>query len=105
MGIDHILRSRALAIPAACLMLFSVPLTAQERFGEINGTATDPSGAVLPDVTVTATNAATQRAFTTRTSGDGLYVIRQLEPGTYSVKFQLTGFAVYQLAQVDLAAG
>ena len=105
MDIHHILRSRALAIPAACLMLFSVPLTAQERFGEINGTATDPSGAVLPDVTVTATNAATQRAFTTRTSGDGLYVIRQLEPGTYSVKFELTGFTAYQLAQVDLAAG
>ena len=64
-------RSMAIALLCACLMLLSVPLGAQERFGELSGTATDPSGAVLPDATVTATNATTQRAYTTRTSSDG----------------------------------
>ena len=64
-----------------------------------------PSGAVLPDATVTATNATTQRAYTTRTSSDGTYVIRQLEPGFYSVKFELAGFTPYQVARVELLAG
>jgi hypothetical protein len=87
------------------LMLLSVPAAAQERFGELNGTATDPSGAVLPDVTVTATNTTTQRAYNTRTGTDGTFIIRQLEPGFYSVKFELSGFTTYQVAQVELAAG
>ncbi|HYP07086.1 MAG TPA: TonB-dependent receptor [Bryobacteraceae bacterium] len=86
-------------------MLLSVPVDAQERFGELNGTATDPSGAVLPDVAVTATNTTTQRVVTTRTGADGTYVLRQLEPGFYSVKFEVTGFTPYQVAQVELLAG
>ena len=32
-------------------------------------------------------------------------IIRQLEPGFYSVKFELSGFTTYQVAQVELAAG
>jgi len=99
------LRSTAIAVLCACLMLVSVPLFAQERFGELNGQATDPSGAVLPDATVTATNSSTQRAYTTRTGTDGTYVLRQLEPGIYSIKFELTGFTPYQVAQIELTAG
>jgi hypothetical protein len=96
---------RTFALIGALLMLLSVPAAAQERFGELNGTATDPSGAVLPDVTVTATNTTTQRAYSTRTGTDGTFIIRQLEPGFYSVKFVLSGFTTYQVAQVELAAG
>ena len=96
---------RAFAPLCAFLMLLTVPATAQERFGELNGTATDSSGAVLPDVAVTATNTTTQRAYTTRTGTEGTYIIRQLEPGFYSVKFDLSGFTSYQVAQVELAAG
>ncbi|HYI97717.1 MAG TPA: hypothetical protein VEX68_29525, partial [Bryobacteraceae bacterium] len=55
-------RSTGLALLCACFALLSVPAPAQERFGEVNGTATDPSGAVLPGVAVTATNTTTQRA-------------------------------------------
>src|SRR6476620_7005700 len=96
---------RAFALIGAFLLLLTVPSAAQERFGELSGTATDPSGAVLPDVAVTATNTATQRAYTTRTGGDGTYIIRQLEPGIYSLKFELTGFTIQQVAQVELTAG
>jgi Carboxypeptidase regulatory-like domain/TonB-dependent Receptor Plug Domain len=98
-------RVRALARVSTCLMLLSVPALAQERFGEINGTATDPSGAVLPNVAVTATNNATQRTATTQTGGDGNYVLRQLEPGRYTVKFERTGFTVFQVPDVELLAG
>ena len=96
---------RVFALICAFLLLLSVPSTGQERFGELNGTATDPSGAVLPDVAVTATNISTQRAYTTRTGGDGTYILRQLEPGAYSIKFELSGFTTHQVAQVELTAG
>src|SRR5438132_1148215 len=105
MEIHPFRRGMAAALLAVCLLLLSVPSAAQERFGEINGTATDPTGAVLPDVAVTATNTSTQRAFTTRTSSDGTYVVRQLEPGAYSIRFERTGFTAFQVARVDLAAG
>ena len=58
---------------------------AQERFGEINGTATDASGAVVPDVNITLTNKGTGRVYTTKTSGAGLYFFRDIEPGRYSL--------------------
>src|SRR5438105_65608 len=78
---------------------------AQERFGEINGVATDPSGAVLPNVGVTLTNQSTHRAFTTKTGGDGAYVARDLEPGRYTVRFDLAGFTPFQVPDVNLLVG
>lgn len=45
-----------LALFFSTLLVLSLPAFGQERFGEINGTATDPSGAVLPNVTVTLRN-------------------------------------------------
>lgn len=42
-----------------CLLLGLAGLaSAQERFGEINGVATDPSGAVQPNVNITVNNEA-----------------------------------------------
>jgi hypothetical protein len=77
----------------------------QERFGELNGTATDATGAVLPNVTVTMTNNTTGRVYTTKTVSDGTYVIRDLEPGIYTVSFELTGFTKKQVPDVLVQAG
>ena len=105
MKFNPIFGGGAFASFCAGLLLFSFPVAAQERFGELNGTVTDPTGAVLPDVSVTATNSTTQRGYTSHTGGDGSYVLRQLEPGSYSVKFDLKGFTPYQVARVELLAG
>ncbi|MBL8219441.1 MAG: carboxypeptidase regulatory-like domain-containing protein, partial [Bryobacterales bacterium] len=89
-----------------CLtMLLCTAAWGQERFGEINGTATDPSGAVIPNVTVTVTNKGTGRVFQTQTGSDGRYVARNLEPGRYSVKFEMQGFAAHEAADVSLLLG
>jgi len=68
-------------------------LSAQERFVQIQGTATDPSGASIPKATVAATNVDTGRVYNTATGSDGKYVIRDAEPGRYKVEFQADGFA------------
>ncbi|MCC6859418.1 MAG: carboxypeptidase regulatory-like domain-containing protein, partial [Bryobacterales bacterium] len=80
-------------------------LFAQERSGEMNGTARDQSKAVVPGVDVRAMHKETGRVFTTSTGGDGAYVIRALEPGRYSVMFQVTGFSPVEYADVIVTSG
>src|SRR5437867_3387662 len=65
---------------------------AQEFRGAITGRVNDKSGGVLPGVTVTATNVATNVSSTTVTTGEGLYTIPYLTPGTYTVAAELSGF-------------
>lgn len=89
----------------ACLLLANLPLLGQERFSDLTGVATDSSGAVLPNVTVTITNRASSRVLTTKTGGDGSYVARELEPGRYSVKFELQGFSAFEVPDVILILG
>jgi len=79
--------------------------TAQERFSEINGTAMDSSGGVLPNVKVTVTNRVTGRVTETTTTGSGAYQARNLEPGKYMVRFELKGFSTYEVPEVNLLLG
>src|SRR5687768_6913608 len=87
------------------LLMTGMVAVGQERFGELNGTATDATGAVLPNVTVSMTNNTTGRNYTTKTVSDGSYVVRDLEPGIYTVSFELTGFTKKQIADVLVQAG
>ncbi|MBI2687456.1 MAG: TonB-dependent receptor [Acidobacteria bacterium] len=80
-------------------------LSAQERFGEIIGTATDPSGAVLPNVSVKVTNKTSLRVVETTTGNSGDYSVRNLDPGRYSVRFMAKGFGTYEVADVALLLG
>ena len=84
---------RILAAAAAVLLLLARPVAAQERFGGLTGIVTDSSGAVLPGTTVTVTNKSTGAARSVVTSGDGLYVVPDLDPGRYSLVMELAGFA------------
>jgi hypothetical protein len=60
--------------------------------GSIQGTVTDPNGAVVPNATVTAENVATKVKTTKQTNEAGLYVINAMPPGEYNVLVSLTGF-------------
>src|ERR1017187_1823802 len=61
--------------------------------GDLVGTVLDASGAALPNVTVSATNAATNVKFTGITNASGEYRIGNLPPGTYDVSASAKGFA------------
>jgi hypothetical protein len=69
------------------LIVFSglvfTPASAQERTGELSGTVTDASKAVVPGATVSVTNRASNRVLTVKTGGDGTWIAPQLEPGRY----------------------
>ena len=66
------------------VLLFCAIAQAQFRAG-IQGTVSDPSGAVIPGVQVTLTNNETQKKQTTTSSGEGFYRFNGLPPGTYTV--------------------
>src|SRR6187399_3179129 len=67
-------------------------LQAQERTGTITGELKDASGGVLPGATVILTNKATGRVTTVATDGSGMYRV-ELDPGVYTVRFEMSGFA------------
>jgi hypothetical protein len=79
------------------LLLFAVllafPLSALAQFNaSVQGTVTDPSGAVIPNATVTVTNQATLVGRSTQTSSNGFYNVTALPPGTYTVQVKVSGF-------------
>jgi hypothetical protein len=70
----------------------------------ITGTAKDPSGAVLPGVTVEATSPALiERVRSVVTDDTGQYRIVDLRPGTYIVTFTLPGFSTFRREGIELS--
>ncbi|MBI4477779.1 MAG: TonB-dependent receptor, partial [Acidobacteria bacterium] len=61
--------------------------------GSITGTVVDNTGAVLPGVSVSATSSALIGEQTAITNAQGQYRFPSLPPGTYTLKFELSGFA------------
>jgi hypothetical protein len=74
------------------LLLLSACAYAVEVTARIKGTVTDPTGAVLPNITVTATNQDTGVITTTTTIANGDYIFQKLPIGTYSVSAAAPGF-------------
>jgi hypothetical protein len=67
------------------LVLVAVSALAQTTNGNIQGSVTDQSGAVLPKAKVTATNIDTGTVVVTQSTDAGVYYIANLPPGRYSV--------------------
>ena len=70
----------------------AVPSFAQAIFGSIQGTVSDETGAVVPNVRITARNVNTGVAVTVQTNDRGLYFLGELRPGQYDVEAESSGF-------------
>src|SRR3981081_3015110 len=93
-------------ITALAVVLATVSGAAAQEFrGAITGRVNDKSGGVLPGVTVTATNVATNVSSTTVTTGEGLFTIPYLIPGTYTVAAELSGFKKAVREGLDVRIG
>jgi hypothetical protein len=79
-------------IPA--ILLICASTFAQINFGRILGKVTDPSGAVVAGATVTVTNSGTNVSRTLTTDTSGAFVAAALDPGTYTVRVEASGFKV-----------
>ena len=84
---------------SVCVLLFVVALLNSQSLGAqtagtgaLTGTIKDPSGAVIPNATVTATSLDTGAARTATTGADGTYKFNLLPPGNYKVRIEASGF-------------
>src|SRR5581483_6624914 len=88
-----------------CLLMATLALTsalAQTVTGSITGVVNDPSGAVVVGATVTAENTATGVKTTAQTNGAGVYTIRFLPVGTYTLAVDAKGFAPAKMAPFSI---
>jgi Carboxypeptidase regulatory-like domain len=96
-------RLRFLFVLLVSLIGFSAATFAQQA--TIVGTVTDPSGAVVPNVTVTVTDTDTGVAHVIPTNNDGQYVSVDLPVGHYQVKAEAKGFKVAERKGIILTVG
>ena len=79
----------------AFVVLSCISLSAQQITGNISGTVTDPSGAVIRGAAVTAQQAETGLSRKTTTDRDGNYVLMELPVGHYRLQVSAKGFQEY----------
>jgi hypothetical protein len=94
-----------LVVGAFLSVLSAAPLFAQGALSEVNGTAVDQSGALLPGVTVTLTEESTGLVRTVVTNEAGRWVLPALQPGRYTVKAELAGFQTQNRAGLVVNVG
>jgi hypothetical protein len=97
-----LLRGAAMWMLAGALLLAAA--WAQQAPGALSGRVLDPSGAVVPDTTVTVVSRAGARRSAV-SDAQGVYILRQLPPGSYAVQAQSPGFADFHRQNVRIIAG
>lgn len=92
---------RAFAALVFASLLCAPVLQAQYR-ASIQGTVTDPTGAVIPGVNVALTNHATNHKQTTVSNGAGIYNFGALPPGTFTITAERKGFTTKTFTNVQI---
>src|SRR5438105_68982 len=96
------------AVPCVILFFLSIllcspgVLRAQGDRGTITGLVTDPTGAAVPDVEVTAKHAGTNIQTTATTGPTGVYTLLRLPIGAYTLTARKTGFRGYQQSEISV---
>jgi Carboxypeptidase regulatory-like domain/TonB dependent receptor len=90
---------------AACFLFIASYVSAQTPSGEITGQVLDPSGSVVPGVTVTLINPATNAVRVVHTNDSGWYFVPALQPGVYNLKVELSGFRTLERKDVQVQVG
>ena len=76
--------------------LLGVRVAQAQSTGEITGTVTDPSGAVVPNVDVKITSVETGASHATKSNGAGIFDFPSLDNGDYNMSASITGFQAYR---------
>jgi hypothetical protein len=95
---------RGLSVGVLSVLLTTTAAFAQAT-AELSGRVTDESGAVLPGVTVTATQTDIGTTRTVVTDGNGQWVMTNLPTGPYRLEVSLQGFRTYVQTGIQLQVG
>ncbi|MBO0857480.1 MAG: TonB-dependent receptor [Chloracidobacterium sp.] len=87
----------SILFPKSAVLLLLLPMAAAISYGQtptatLSGVVHTMQSEVLKDATVTATNNATGKARQVKTDKDGRYVFALLDPGSYDLQVQASGF-------------
>ena len=93
------------ALFAVVVVLLVAPQVWAQATAQVNGTVADASGAVLPGVTVTATQTETGFRRESVTDGAGAYALLNLPTGPYRIEAVLSGFRTFSQTGVVLQVG
>ena len=96
---------RRLIVAVLFVLSVGLPAMAQTFRGAINGTVTDPSGAVVPNAQVKAISKATAIEHATLSTSDGQFAFQDLPVGTYKVVVAAQGFPVLTVDNVLVEQG
>ncbi len=95
---------RLASVAALCASAFMAGAQ-NTNSGDIRGTVTDPSGAVIPGVTVTVVDIDKQVTRTFHTDGAGLYDTSQIVPDHYKLTFAKDGFTTLVRGPINVDVG
>jgi outer membrane receptor protein involved in Fe transport len=84
-------------------VILSAPAFCQ--FAAVIGRVVDSTGAVLPDVKITARNSATSAVTSTMTNGEGYFALSNLPVGGYTLQAEKAGFNKEQTGDLKLQVG
>src|SRR5262245_9111161 len=84
------------------VLLLAAPAAAQTSSASIVGRVTDPTGAVVPGVTVKVVNADTNASRQVVSNEVGDYTVPYLNPGRYTLDASIPGFRSYRRAEIVL---
>jgi hypothetical protein len=96
---------KRLVLAILVVLSLAAAANAQTFRGAINGTVIDPSGAVVPNAAVKATEGNTGIDHNTVTTSDGAFSFQDIPLGFYKVSVTASGFPVYTVDKVEVTAG
>ena len=96
---------RRFTLAILVVLSLAVAADAQTFRGSINGTVTDPSGSVVLNAQVKATETATGIDHNTVTTSEGQFSFQDIPLGFYRVSVTAAGFPVYAVDKVEVSAG
>jgi hypothetical protein len=107
MSFSYVFRSLFPLLCVACLSIDSIAAAglSQTSTATLTGIVQDPTGAILPNVTISVTNTDWNTGYSTRTNEAGNYALPALSPGNYSIVATLPGFKRFTRDGVVLQVG
>ncbi len=95
----------SLSVLILAVLLPASTLAQATYTAQLRGTVKDATGAVVPKVTITATNPATEVSETVTTDEVGRYIFPALRPAFYNLKVEAAGFKTIVRSNVELRVG
>ena len=96
-------RSLLVRLSLALLFLAHAGQVMAQSAGSLRGAVADSTGAVLPGATVTLTNEATKFTRNATSDAKGQYFFASVDPGSYTLKVELTGFKSHETKSVRIS--